>query len=168
MNDPIDLNWVKQKILNVEKTQWAIDVKKFSKLDLLAEIKSDFGAENYLKVDMDRYDKPLLSQYRYGILPLELETGRYKGIDRVHRVCTLCNDESVEDQIHFTFNCAAYNHLRVSFNNTCNERIDGWDSMSDIDKIATLFENQPVYSVNSSKNAIYIEKVYYLSNFITH
>ncbi len=141
--DPIDLNWAKQNILNIEKTQWAIDVKKFSKLDLLAKIKPDFGTENYLKVDMDRYDKSLLSQYRYGILPLEIETGRYKGLDRVHRLCTVCNDDVVEDQIHFAFHCSAYNHLRVGFNNTCNDRIDQWNNMSDFDRIATLFENQP-------------------------
>ena len=140
--DPIDLNWVKQKTLNVEETQWANDVKKYSKLDLLAEIKPEFGTENYLKVDMDRYDKSLLSQYRYGILPLEIETGRYKGIDREHRVCTLCDNEVVEDQVHFAFHCSAYNHLRVTFNDTCNDRIEGWNNMSDIDKIASLFENQ--------------------------
>ncbi len=141
--DPIDLNWVKQKTLEKEKDQWSNDVTKFSKLDLLVKIKPAFGTENYLTIDIDRYDKSLLSQYRYGILPLELETGRYKGVERENRLCTLCSEGVVEDQIHFAFKCPSYNHFRREFFDICNDRIGGWDNMSDLDRTAVLFENQP-------------------------
>ncbi len=139
----IDLNWAKENILTLEKEHWTTDIKKLSKLDLLVQIKPNFGVENYLKLDLERYDKSLLSQYRYGILPLEIETGRYKNVEREHRLCLLCNEGVIEDQIHFTFQCPRYNHIRDEFSNTCNNRIAGWNDMNDIDKISTLFEDQP-------------------------
>ncbi len=73
--EQIDLNSVKLNILEREKTKWIIEVVKFSKLDLLRKIKQSFGPQMYLKLNMDRYDRSLLSQFRYGILPLEIETG---------------------------------------------------------------------------------------------
>ncbi len=73
---PFDIDLGRKCILEREASHWAENVN-FPKLDLLAKIKSKFGTESYLQVDLDRYDKSLLSQYRYGILPLEIETGRY-------------------------------------------------------------------------------------------
>ncbi len=110
---------------------------------MLVEIKPNFGAEKYLKLDLDRYDKSLLSQFRYRILPLELETGRYKGIDRENRLCTLCNTGEIEDQIHFSFTCPVYDHFRTEFTNTCKDRILRWDNMCEVYKISSLFESQP-------------------------
>ncbi len=115
---------------------------KFSKLDLLAKIKTCFGVESYLKVNMDRYDQSLLSQFRYGILPLELETGRYKNIVRENRICTLCNT-GLEDQIHFAFKCPLYDDIRNDFFITCIERINNWADLNDTEKIARLFNDYP-------------------------
>ena len=99
--EQIDLNSVRLDILQREKTKWNDEVVKFSMLDLLRKIKQSFGPQMYLKLNMDRYDRSLLSQFRYGILPLEIETGWYKGVERENRVCTLCNEGVVQDQIHF-------------------------------------------------------------------
>ena len=68
------MNYGKQKIMEKEKIHWSTEVKKFSKLDLRAKIKPNFGTEKYLELDLDCYDKSLLSQFRYGILLLEWET----------------------------------------------------------------------------------------------
>ncbi len=138
----VDLDTIKSKIIDREKSRWAEDVVKFPKLDLLTKIKSSFGVESYLKINMDRYDKSLLSQFRYGILPIELETGRYKAIARENRICTLCNT-GVEDQIHFALKCPTYNEIRNDFNNTCLERVTDWINMSDTEKIACLFDDHP-------------------------
>ncbi len=105
----VDIKLARERILNGEKTEWAEKVG-YSKLDLLSSIKPEFGQERYLQLDLDRYDKCLLSQFRYGILPSEIETGWYKNSARDQRKCTLlvCNCGSVEDQIHFAFKCPVY------------------------------------------------------------
>ena len=83
---PVDLSFAKNFISDGVGSKWAEEVTKFSKLDLFVQIKLNFGTENYLKMNLDRYEKSLLSQFRYGILPLEIETGRYKGLDRENRL----------------------------------------------------------------------------------
>ena len=40
-------------------------------------IKKDFGVEKYLELNISKYEKSLLSQLRYGVLPLRIETGRF-------------------------------------------------------------------------------------------
>ena len=116
---------------------------KYPKLDLLVNIKHNFGTEKYLEMDLDRYDKSLLSQFRYGILPIEIETGRYRGLDRKDRLCTLCNEGVVEDQIHFALKCPTYDQIRTEFVNACRVRIVGWDILTDTGKISLLYDRQP-------------------------
>ena len=61
--EQLDLNSVKLNILEREKTKWNNEVVKFSILDLLRNIKQSFGPELYLKLNMDRYDRSLFSQF---------------------------------------------------------------------------------------------------------
>ncbi len=139
----VDINSGREKILENEKTEWVENLGDYSKLDLLSKIKTEFGTEKYLQLDLDRYDKSLLSQFRYGILPLEIETGRYKNLKREQRLCTICKCGAVEDQIHFAFYCSAYQEMRDEFIETCKDRLTGWHVLTDMGKVATLFTEQP-------------------------
>ena len=75
--------------------------------------------ETYVKSYLSRQQRSLLAQFRPGILPLRLETGRFHNardhmtgkIRRlaVHeRTCLICYSDSVEDEFHFVFNCNKY------------------------------------------------------------
>ena len=139
----VDINSGREKIFENEKTEWVENVSDYSKLDLLSKIKTEFGTEKYLQLDLDRYDKSLLSQFRYGILPLEIETGRYKNLKREQRFCTICNCGAIEDQIHFAFYCSAYQEIRDEFIETCKDRVIGWHVLTDMGRVAILFTDQP-------------------------
>ena len=95
------------------------------------------------QINIPRYERSLLSQLRYGILQLELETGRYKGNERAQRLCRICNNGSVEDQYHFILNCPAYNIRRGIFIEKVKERIDNWDNLDETNKFICLFNKQP-------------------------
>ncbi len=138
--EQVDLISAKAKIIEHQKSRWSEEVAKLSKLDLLTKIKNTFGVESFLKINIDRYDRSLLSQFRDGILPLEIETGRYKGLPREERICSLCNT-GIEDQIHFALKCPVYNNFRNEFNITCIERIPNWATLNDTQKIVTLFND---------------------------
>ena len=56
---------------------------------------------NYVKC---RAHRAFLAQIRGGSAPLEIELGRYRGIEKNKRMCKLC-DEEVEDEIHFCMKC---------------------------------------------------------------
>ena len=47
-----------------------------------------------------------------GILPLNIETGRYIRKELNERLCLLCNQNSIEDEHHFLLLCPVYNAKR--------------------------------------------------------
>ncbi len=139
----VDLDLARKQISEGFRLKWSEEVDNYAKLDLLKQIKPHFGTENYLTINIDRYDKSLLSQFRYGILPIEIETGRYRGLNRAERLCTLCNSGAIEDQLHFAFHCPVYQEIRHDFVNTCKGKGMDWENLTDINKVAHLFEQQP-------------------------
>ena len=56
--------------------------------------------------------RSLLSQFRCGVLPLATETGRYRQIPSNERYCTFCDENAIEDEIHFLCTCNFYGKLR--------------------------------------------------------
>ncbi len=62
----------------------------------------------YIIVDIGQ----ILAKFRSGIIPLSIETGRFQNMPREFRLCTMCNDNVIEDETHFIFYCNQYNDLR--------------------------------------------------------
>ena len=52
--------------------------------------------------------RSLLAEFRAGILPLSIEVDRYRNIPLEKHLCTLCDDNVVEDEIHFLCSCKLY------------------------------------------------------------
>ena len=52
-------------------------------------------------------------QFRSGILPLAIETGRYRNVPTDERLYEICNLNLVEDEIHFLCFCPRYQELRA-------------------------------------------------------
>ena len=72
---------------------------------------------------MSRRRRSLMSQFRTGILPLEIDTGRYVPIfDKTlkknrkrtanERICKLCRLNDIENEYHFLCVCPVYNSRR--------------------------------------------------------
>ena len=66
-------------------------------------------------MNLSRSQRSFMAQFRSGVLPLRIETGRFRGEPISERVCTLCHDDVVENEVHFLLHCSFYNDLRVSF-----------------------------------------------------
>ena len=106
----VNIDQMKKLVFEKEVLNWSENVNNFSKLDLLSKIKPSFGTES-----LERYDKSLLSQFRYDILPIEVETGRYKGPNSQDGKCTLCNTGEIEDQFHFALYYPINYAIRTDF-----------------------------------------------------
>ncbi len=137
----IDISCVRKRLFERLSSKWVSSCENMSKLDLYRKIKPDFGTEKFLTLNIDRYEKSLLCQLRYGILPLRVETGRFVSEDRCDRICTLCNAGEIEDQIHFLFHCDYYKNIREEFLVKASNCIPRWDHLSDVDKLSILFQN---------------------------
>ena len=132
-SEPVDINGTKTTISNLEKQNWVDSVMNKPKLDFLASIKPAYCIEPYLKLNIPRYERSLLSQLRYGILQIQLETGRYNGEPRANRCCRVCNGGVVENQNHFVFECPEYATRRAIFIEKIKEKIIDWDILNDTD-----------------------------------
>ena len=69
------------------------------------------------KSNLPRNEQSLVACLFCGILPLEVETGRYKDKDkkkkeRKQRFCKVCETDKVEDELHFLFMCTALSVVR--------------------------------------------------------
>ena len=62
--------------------------------------KYESGAEEYVLKNMSRRNRSLLAQFRMGILPLNVETGRFRRQELNERICNICNTGSVECEMH--------------------------------------------------------------------
>ena len=70
------------------------------------------GIENYIKYNLSSSERSAMAQFRFGILPLNIETGRFRNQALEERLCTLCEFNEIEDESHFLFKCSLYDELR--------------------------------------------------------
>ena len=127
-----NINHIKLDLLNIVERKWklALDIKP--KLRTLKEFKTDYKVEPYTEAYLTRFQRSLLSQYRCGILPLRVETGRFnlirdnetknlRHLNLEERLCQLCDRGSVEDEFHFTCVCPLYSTPRLKMFNEINK-----------------------------------------------
>ena len=94
------------------KSQWLTKLAEKPKLRTYRTFKEEFGTEKYVEIYMPRAQRSLYAQFRCGILPLSIETGRYTNTSVEERVCTICSNGDVEDEFHFVLVCEAYREDR--------------------------------------------------------
>ena len=51
-----------------------------------------------MKLNLNRSERSILAQFRCGVLPLQIETGRFVGEKPEERLCTFCDRRVPEDK----------------------------------------------------------------------
>ena len=108
----IDLKLAESRLLTKFTQQWTEQVGKKPKLRTYKQFKNTYETENYVCLNLDRHQRSILAQFRSGILPLQVELGRYNNTKPEDRKCTLCTKNATEDECHFAFHCTMYNKHR--------------------------------------------------------
>ena len=107
-----DTDFAKTALCNLDNITWDVDRYKSEKLRYYNLYKYEKCQEDYLHMNITRYQRSLFSQFRCGILPLEIETGRFINSPLPDRLCRVCTEAAVEDEIHFLCDCKCYSDLR--------------------------------------------------------
>ena len=110
-----DLGTVNQAILKYSYDMWWREAQKKPKLRSFIAFKDQAEPMNLVHSNLPRYQRSLLAKLSCGILPLEIETGRYSGIPANERFCKVCNLTVVEDEYHFLYSCPLLQLERSAF-----------------------------------------------------
>ena len=100
---------------NLKCQEWKDNLVKYPKLRTYITFKDNFCIEPYVQINMNRKYRSVLAQLRSGILPLEIECGRWKGLEVNERICRVCNQNVVEDEHHFVLDCPLYDDERSHY-----------------------------------------------------
>ena len=114
------LSTVSEKLDALASSAWQAGLPSKPKLRTYSLIKTEFATESYVYNLYPRSQRSLMAQFRIGVLPLRVETGRYTRLALEDRTCQLCNSQNIEDEIHFLCECSCYDTLRESLYGTVN------------------------------------------------
>ncbi len=69
----------------------------------------------------------MLAQIRFDILPLHIETGKFRGTALEERTCQICNSLSIEDKFHFILICIELNELKINLFNSIKYKVETFE-----------------------------------------
>ena len=88
-----------------------------NKLSLYSEEKNEVRFESYLDLIKNVETKVAVTRMRISCHLLPIESGCYKKIPRVERLCPLCNRSEIGDEFHYLLKCthSPLSHIRGIF-----------------------------------------------------
>lgn len=122
----------------LQNTEWKANVTTKPKLRTYVKFKENCETETYVTCMISKGCRSLLAQFRSGILPLTVETGRYGNVPLNNRLCPLCSLNVVEDEFHFLCVCPIYNEFREALYNHISLSNEHFRNMPDDVKFITI------------------------------
>ena len=112
--EEVDMEFLKTKLNDLMHSEWSQKLPSKPKLRTYSLFKSEVKTEDYVVSNIPKFKRSVLCQLRIGILPLEIETGRYTRKSLDERLCKLCK-LNVEDEIHFLCVCPELQIIRDKY-----------------------------------------------------
>ena len=113
----IFLNWL-SIYLFIGRKAWprinSVNSSVGNKLNLYSEVKNEVRFESYLDLMKNVKTRVAVTKMRISCHLLPIESGRYKNIPRVERLCPLCNRSEMGDEFHYLLKCthSSLSHIR--------------------------------------------------------
>ena len=155
---PYNIEFAYNKLKEVYSQKWDIERYSKQKLRYYNLYKADLSQEEYLNFDIPKYHRSIFAQFRAGILPLNVETGRFNSVPLEDRKCTLCDLDDVEDEFHLLIMCNKYNELRRHLYREAFARNNQFLSLYDLDKFVFLVNNLQKQVIKFIVSAILIRR----------
>ena len=105
ISSPVDLDKVAQDLLQIARNKWATGPEHKPKLRTFMKIHDFEQTQIVIKSNLSRIQRSLIVKLKSGVLPIRLETGRYKGLAEELRVCEICMSGQVETERHHLYDC---------------------------------------------------------------
>ena len=109
-------------------------------------------------MNLSRSLRSYIAQIRCGVLPLHIETGRYRNLHIEERLCKVCDSHAVESEFHFVFDCPAYSKLRLVFYNWIIKTYTNFLGLSLAERLKIMLTDKRVIL----KRALFIQNCFLL------
>ena len=117
--------------------------------------KPDLSQEEYLSLNIPKYQRSLFAQFRGGVLPLQVEIGRFRKIPSEERFCNLCDMGQVEDEFHFLCICTNYSDLREVLYIKAARVFPAFSELDELEKFVYLSNNHQRHVIIYLNDAVY-------------
>ena len=141
----VNIHDIKTNLHDQYKTEWESNIYDKPKLRTYVKFKYEYGVEPYVSDLLSKGQRSILAQFRCGILPLKIETGRYVGIEIAKRKCELCDFGELEDELHFLVQCPHYDDYRECLFNKAKMFYTDFDNIPDDVKMVILMSDSDLY-----------------------
>ena len=142
--EQVSINSIWALLHELSCNNWKNVIASKPKLRTYVTFKKTFEVEPYVLSFMGRRRRSYLAQFRCGILPLQIEVGRWSNKNEEDRVCLVCNSGLVESENHFVFTCEHYNLERAEFFTSIKNSYPGFSDLPDIDKLQLFMTKECV------------------------
>ncbi len=112
------------------------------KLRTYVLFKEKYFTENYVKYCMSHQQRYLIAQLKLGILPIHIETCRFRGTQLDNGICQLCDTQDADDEIHFVCKYNLYNDLRKTMYRTVEHKHFDFYMYDNRDKFIFLVQKE--------------------------
>ena len=150
---PCDLEFLHEQLFNIETANWNSSRYGKPKLRLYNMFKADLTQEDYFSLNIPKFHRSLFAQLRAGILPLQIEVGRFRNMPISERLCIICNGGEIEDEVHFVCSCVAYSNFRAVLFEYARTQFPDFDDEDDLTKFVLLMSNCHKQMITFTVNA---------------
>ena len=125
-HQPQDLNTIAEtirpnQVINTEKqnylSYWTETTKNQNKLQCYLALNRKYTLADYLSTVTNTKHRKTLTRYRLSNHSLAIEKGRHRQtwLPREERLCTKCNQDTIETELHFLNECSRWKEIRNQF-----------------------------------------------------
>ena len=101
-----DTEPIARRAIVKNREEWKLAAADMPKLCTYVIIKDFTEVCTVVQANIPRNQRSILSKFLCGILPIEIETGRFRNVKRELRFCKMCESTSIiENELHFLHTC---------------------------------------------------------------
>ncbi len=93
--------------MTLNEQRWLLEAYSKSKLRAYIQLYDRETARDIVSANSSRPIRSIVTKLKIGVLPLHLETGRWKDTPLEYRSCRTCDDNLLESELHFLMQCDA-------------------------------------------------------------
>ena len=137
-SDYVDIDVLNSRLNVLNRNKWFLNAQTKPKLETFLEVVNK-DVQVVVRSNLSKRQRSLVTKIECGVLPLRVETGRFKNTPRELRLCQICTDLKVETEYHFLFECPRLEEERKVLESDFDHE-EGFSDMTNATKLKTLLK----------------------------